>query len=82
MLSPSLTFHMKTKAWLAVCKQLVVAGYPHRTKEQLKKKWEDSATATKAKYARKRKTGGGAIDWNMIDELFSHLYSGQNRFWG
>ena len=78
MLSPSLTFHMKTKAWLAVREQLVVAGYPPRTKEQLKKKWEDSATSTKAKYARKRKTGGGAIDWNIIDELVTDILGKDN----
>ena len=78
MLSPSLTFHMKTKAWLAVREQLVVAGYPPRTKEQLKKKWEDSATATKAKYARKRKTGGGAINWNIIDELVTDILGKDN----
>ena len=79
MLSPSLTFHMKTKAWLAVREQLVnVAGYPPWTKEQLKKKWEDSATATKAKYARKRKTGGGAIDWNIIDELVTDILGKDN----
>lgn len=65
MLSPTLTFNMETKA---VRKHLIQVGYPQRTKEQLKKKWEDSVTSTEAKYTRKRKTGG-EIEWTTIDEL-------------
>ncbi|CAB4005254.1 Hypothetical predicted protein [Paramuricea clavata] len=79
MLSSTLTFRMKTKAWLTVQEKLVGAGYPHRTKEQLKKKWEDIASSTKAKYAQKRKTGGGAIEWTTIDEQVTDILGKDNR---
>ena len=50
------------QTWLEVCNQLVAAGFPPRTKEQLKKKWEGLSSATKAKYAKRKKTGGGVIE--------------------
>ena len=79
MLSSTLTFQMKTKAWLTVREKLVGAGYPHRTNEQLKKKWEAIASSTKAKYAQKRKTGGGAIEWTTIDELVTDILGKDQR---
>ena len=48
------------QTWLEVCNQLVAAGLTPRTKEQLKKKWEDLSSATKTKYAKRKKTGDGA----------------------
>ena len=56
-LSPTPTFKLKMQTWLEVRNQLVDAGFPSRTKEQLKKKWEDLSSATKAKYAKRKKTG-------------------------
>ena len=62
-LSPTLTFKLKMQTCLEVRNQLVAAGLPPRTNEQLKKKWEDLSSATKAKYAKRKKTrpGTGAI---------------------
>ena len=56
-LSPTPTFKLKMQTWLEVRNQLVDAGFPSRTKEQLKKKWEDLSSATKAKYAHERRLG-------------------------
>ena len=56
-LSPTPTFKLKMQTWLEVRNQLVDAGFPSRTKEQLKKKWEDLPSATKAKYAHERRLG-------------------------
>ena len=53
-LSPTLTFILKMQTWLEVRNQLVAAVFPQRTKEQLKKKWESSLSATKAKYAKRK----------------------------
>ncbi|CAB3984027.1 Hypothetical predicted protein [Paramuricea clavata] len=78
MLSSTLTFQMKTKAWLTVREKLVGTGYPHRTKEQLKKKWEDISSSTKVKYAQKRKTGGRAIEWTTIGELVTDILGKDN----
>ena len=65
---------IKTKAWLEVREQLVRAGYPHRTKGQLNKKYKnDSPTVTKEKFAIKRKTGGGRDELNTIDELLTDI---------
>ena len=56
-LSSTPTFKLKMQTWLQVRNQLVDAGFPSRTKEQLKKKWEDLSSATKAKYAHERRLG-------------------------
>ena len=56
-LSPTLTFILKMQTWLGVHTVSIAAGFPPRTKEQLKKKWEDLSSATKAKYAKRKKTG-------------------------
>ena len=71
-LSPTLTFKLKMQTSL-VRNQLVAAGFPPRTNEQLKKKWEDLSSATKAKYAKRKKTrpGTGAIKWADVDELIT-----------
>ena len=42
---------------LEVRNWLVAAGFPPKTKEQLKKKWEDLLSATKANHAKWKKTG-------------------------
>ena len=55
-LSPTLTFILKMQTWLEVHTVSIAAGFPPRTKEQLKKKWEDLSSATKAKYAKRKKT--------------------------
>ena len=72
-LSPTLTFKLKMQTCLEVRNQLVAAGLPPRTNEQLKKKWEDLSSATKAKYAKRKKTrpGTGAIKWADVDELIT-----------
>ena len=77
-LSPTLTFKLKIQTWLEVRNQLVAAGFPPRTKEQLKKKWEDLSSATKAKYAKRKKTGGGAIEWTDVDELITEILGKEN----
>ena len=77
-LSPTLTFKLKIQTWLEVRNQLVAAGLPPRTKEQLKKKWEDLSSATKAKYAKRKKTGGGAIEWTDVDELITKILGKEN----
>ena len=77
-LSPTLTFKLKMQKWLEVRNQLVAAGFPPRTKEQLKKKWEDLSSATKAKYAKRKKTGGGAIEWTDVDELITEILGKEN----
>ena len=77
-LSPTLTFKLKIQTWLEVRNQLVAAGFPPRTKEQLKKKWEDLSSATKAKYAKRKKTGGGAIEWTDVDELITEISGKEN----
>ena len=56
-LSPTPTFKLKMQTWLEVRNQLVDARFPSRTKEQIKKKWEDLSSATKAKYAHGRRLG-------------------------
>ena len=56
-LSPTLTFILKMQTWLEVHTVSIAAGFPPRTKEQLKKKWEDLSSATKAKYAHERRLG-------------------------
>ena len=56
-LSHTLTFILKMQTWLEVHTNNIAAGFPPRTKEQLKKKWEDLSSATKAKYAKRKKTG-------------------------
>ena len=58
-LSPTLTFILKMQTWLEVRNQLVAAGFPARTREQLKKKWEGLSSGTKAKYAKRKNTGDG-----------------------
>ena len=68
-LSPTLTRILKMQTWLEVRNWLVAAGFPPRTKEQLKKKWEDFLSATKANHAKWKKTGDGAIEWTDIDKL-------------
>ena len=72
-LSPTLTFKLKMQTCLEVRNQLVAAGLPPRTNEQLKKKWEDLSSATKAKCAKRKKTrpGTGAIKWADVDELIT-----------
>ena len=77
-LSPTLTFKLKIQTWLEVRNQLVAAGFPPRTKEQLKKKWEDLSSATKAKYAKRKKTGGGAIEWTDVDKLITEILGKEN----
>ena len=77
-LSPTLTFKLKMQTCLEVRNQLVAAGFPPRTKEQLKKKWEDLSSATKAKYAKRKKTGGGAIEWTDVDELITEILGKEN----
>ena len=77
-LSPTLTFKLKIQTWLEVRNQLVAAGFPPRTKEQLKKKWGDLSSATKAKYAKRKKTGGGAIEWTDVDELITEIFGKEN----
>ena len=56
-LYPTPTFKLKMQTWLEVRNQLVDAGFPSRTKEQLKKKLEEWSSATKAKYAHERRLG-------------------------
>ena len=56
-LSPTLTFKLKMQTWLEVRNQLIAAGFPPRTKEQLKKKWEDLTSATKDKTPNERRLG-------------------------
>ena len=77
-LSPTLTFILKMQKWLEVRNQLVAAVFPQRTKEQLKKKWESLLSATKAKYAKRMKTGGGAIEWTDVDELITEILGKEN----
>ena len=77
-LSPTLTFILKMQTWLEVRNQLVTAVFPQRTKEQLKKKWESLLSATKAKYAKRKKTGGGAIEWTDVDELITEILGKEN----
>ena len=77
-LFPTLTFKLKIQIWLEVRNQLVAAGFPPRTKKQLKKKWEDLSLATKAKYAKRKKTGGGAIEWTDVDELITEISGKEN----
>ena len=77
-LSPTLTSKLKIQTWLEVRNQLVAAGFPPRTKEQLKKKWEDLSSATKAKYAKRKKTGGGAIEWTDVDKLITEILGKEN----
>ena len=78
-LSPTLTFKLKIQTWLEVRNQLVAAGFPPRTKEQLKKKWEDLSSATKAKYAKQKKTRAcGAIKWADVDELVTEILAKEN----
>ena len=77
-LSRTLTFKLKIQTWLEVRNQLVAAGFPPRTKKQLKKKWEDLSSATTAKYAKRKKTGGGAIEWTDVDELITEISGKEN----
>ena len=77
-LSPTLTSKLKIQTCLEVRNQLVAAGFPPRTKEQLKKKWEDLSSATKAKYAKRKKTGGGAIEWTDVDKLITEILGKEN----
>ena len=77
-LSPTLTFILKMQTWLEVRNQLVAAVFPQRTKEQLKKKWESLLSATKAKCAKRKKTGGGAIEWTDVDELITEILEKEN----
>ena len=72
-ISPTLTLKMQT--WLEVRNQLVAARFPPRTKEQLKKKW---SSATKAKYAKRKKTGDGAKEWADVDELTTKILGKEN----
>ena len=57
ILYPTPTFKLRMQTWLEVHNQLVDAGFQSRTKEQLKKKWEDLSSATKATYAHERRLG-------------------------
>ena len=77
-LSPTLAFILKMQTWLEVRNQLVAAVFPQRTKEQLEKKWESLLSATKAKYAKRKKTGGGAIEWTDVDELITEILGKEN----
>ena len=78
-LSPTLTFKLKMQTCLEVRNQLVAAGFPPRTKEQLKKKWEDLSSATKAKYAKRKKTRAcGAIKWADVDKLITEILAKEN----
>ena len=72
-LSPILKFILKMQTWLEIRNQLVAAGFPPKTKEQLKKKWEGLSSATKAKYAKRKKTGCGATEWTDVDELITEI---------
>ena len=56
-LSPTLTFKLKILTWLEVRNQLVAAGFPPRTNEQLKKKWEDCRQPLKSNTPNERRLG-------------------------
>ena len=77
-LSPTLTFKLKMQTWLEVRNQLAAAGFPPRTKGQLKRKWEDLSSATKDKYAQRKKTGDDAIEWTDVDELITEVLGKEN----
>ena len=77
-LGPTLTFSKKMEAWITIRDDMVAAGYPKRTKEQLKKKWEDQSSNTKLRYQKKMKTGGGAVEWNAVDDLVQEILGKDN----
>ena len=77
-LGPTLTFSKKIEAWITIMDNMVAAGYPKRTKKQLKKKWEDQSSNTKLKYQTKMKTGGGAVEWNAVDDLVQNILGKDN----
>ena len=68
------------EAWITIRDNIVIvaAGYPKRTKEQLKKKWEDQSSNRKFKYQKKMKTGGGAVEWNAVDDLVQKILGKDN----
>ena len=78
ILSPTLKSILKMQTWLEVRNQLVAAGFPPRTKEQLKKKWQGLSSATKPKHTKRKKTGGGAIEWTDVDELITEILGKEN----
>ena len=77
-LSLTLTFLLKMQTRLEVRNQLVAARLPPRTKEQLEKKWEGLSSATKTKYAKRKQTEGGAVEWPDVDELITEILGKEN----
>ena len=43
-----------------------------------KKKWEGLSSATKAKYAKRKKTGCGAIELTDVDEVVTEIIGKEN----
>ena len=66
------------QTWLEVCNQLVAAGLTPRTKEQLKKKWENLSSALKLNTPNERRLGAGAIEWADVDELVTEILGKEN----
>jgi hypothetical protein len=77
-LSARLTFTKKIETWLKIRDELFSAGYPKRTREQLKKKWEDLSSGTKVKYNKKMITGGGAVEWHAMDDIITDILGKDN----
>ena len=80
-LSRTLTFILKMQTWLEVHTVSIAAGFPPRTKEQLKKKWEDLSSATKAKLLQTKEDWvAGAIEWTDSDELINEILGKENPY--
>ena len=79
-LSPTLTFKLKMQIWLEVRNQLVAAGAGshQEPRDNLKRNGRTLSSATKAKYAKRKKSGGGAIQWTEVDELITEILGKEN----
>lgn len=65
---------------MEVRNQLIAAGFSARNKDQIIKKWEDVSSATKAKYAKRKQSGGGAVEWTEVDEAVTEILGKENPF--
>lgn len=63
------TSSMRKLTWEKVANDLCSnGGWPRRSSEEIKKKWNNLVTIMKQKLDKRNRSGEGAVSWNEIDE--------------
>ena len=53
-------------------------GWPRRTEEKVKKKWNNLVSSMKVKLDKMRRSGAGAVKWTDIDESVQDVLGKEN----